>query len=809
MARKQNSRRPIKSVRPSHRRPAMKVCVPQWPNGALAHLRIKIGRSLRIAVPLAITAAALAAVAARVDIAGIEQAASSLPVMALVTIPTALTVGTMIASLRLQLIARDIERPMRFRDAVIATTTGALGGALFFSIFGQVLARSAVLSKTGITPSAAIVLTGYERITAALISLALAVAGGLYLFGHIALDPQSGGAELAKLFVAGIGVLASTAAFAWGRAVIAWARVIRRRALLGFARALLLTAFIQGATMIAYVAAARGLAPSIPILDLAAAISIVMFAASVPISFAGWGVREISAVYALGAVQMPTEAALVIAASIGVFSLLSTAVIALFATLLPRPAPMAATSVAAVSRPGFHADRFLVWVLPIGAAMAVFFQVELPVRGGRLNVNLADGLAVFGGGLFALHLVKSAPIARLRYLGIYAAATTLVVLLSFLHGWAGFGLTSWALVNRLLGWGFLLAYFGTGALLAASAGTEGLRRLLRSFAAAGLAVALLDLVLLTARFGGAAIPFEVLGFRLAGLAGNANAFAFQMLMVLAAVLALRGERTTSAAPRRAPGERLRALTIALLGPDLHRRMSHLAGHLPLVIALTALLFAASRAGWGACAAMLAAALWLRMLGFRELIAAVLLSALAALIVTGDLLHIIHSLDDWAAGGRPGSTGGGPAGALVAHLKTAMPTAAEHDNVDHVQTVLLGLKMWMAHPFFGAGLGAFIESFSREHGRALVIHSTPVWLLAETGLIGFIVFAAPFVAILKGELDQRAKRDLAGRVIVLALVGFAVMGAAHDLMYQRTLWLLLGAALFVGASSRQLEVQQIM
>lgn len=114
---------------------------------------------LRRLVPLLITAVALLAAATRIDATEIARTALGLPGMALVIVCAALLCGTLLASLRLQLIAWDLKRRMQFGDAMTATTAGALGGALFFSIFGQVWARSAVLSKSGVSPAATIILT--------------------------------------------------------------------------------------------------------------------------------------------------------------------------------------------------------------------------------------------------------------------------------------------------------------------------------------------------------------------------------------------------------------------------------------------------------------------------------------------------------------------------------------------------------------------------------------------------------------------------------------------------------------------------
>jgi hypothetical protein len=70
-----------------------------------------------------------------------------------------------------------------------------------------------------------------------------------------------------------------------------------------------------------------------------------------------------------------------------------------------------------------------------------------------------------------------------------------------------------------------------------------------------------------------------------------------------------------------------------------------------------------------------------------------------------------------------------------------------------------------HPVFGAGLGAFRNQMILTlDGLPLVIHSTAVWLLAELGIVGFLIFAESFTP--------------------------------GDMLYQRTFWLLIGAALAV-------------
>src|SRR6185312_15654956 len=84
-----------------------------------------------------------------------------------------------------------------------------------------------------------------------------------------------------------------------------------------------LTILVQLPMMGVYVALAHEFSPQTSIPDLVAASAVVMFAASVPVSLAGWGVRELSAVMALGAIGMPASGALTTAIIIGAGSLLA------------------------------------------------------------------------------------------------------------------------------------------------------------------------------------------------------------------------------------------------------------------------------------------------------------------------------------------------------------------------------------------------------------------------------------------------------------------------------------------------------
>lgn len=112
------------------------------------------------------------------------------------------------------------------------------------------------------------------------------------------------------------------------------------------------------------------------------------------------------------------------------------------------------------------------------------------------------------------------------------------------------------------------------------------------------------------------------------------------------------------------------------------------------------------------------------------------------------------------------------------------------------SIVNGLKMWWHSPVFGSGLGAFIATVKVEAGKALVIHNSAVWVLAELGLVGCIVLLGSLLAIGRSAWRE-SEHDAEARALVLLLITAAVFSLAHDIVYQRIVWLLLGATLATG------------
>ena len=202
-------------------------------------------------------------------------------------------------------------------------------------------------------------------------------------------------------------------------------------------RVSVLTAAIQFATLVTFVSSALALAPEADLLALTAASTIVMLASALPISFGGWGVRELGAVFALGAVGVPADAAFLSALMVGIISLLVTVAVGAVC-LVMRPRTPAAV-VREQMRVQVDLLNLLAWGLPLLAAVLIFFQVYVPVGNGNVNVCLADPFILIGASLFLLTPQMRTRCWRVPHIGALVTCCGCVLLVGFVHGWIAFG----------------------------------------------------------------------------------------------------------------------------------------------------------------------------------------------------------------------------------------------------------------------------------------------------------------------------------------------------------------------------------
>lgn len=683
-------------------------------------------RILKSAVTAALLLSAIWIAVANFDQQQFLEILATFNVVTLGLIAFFLLASSLLASLRLRSIAADFGYSLSVRDSIAVLSLGQIGGAIFFQIFGQLMARGSYLSRRNVPFAGTILITGQERIAAALVSLMLAVVGALYLFHGISFDWNSGGVDLLRILI-GLFLAVGVATLIWLDQIFHTLSRITVAGLRLAVKSAAYSAAVQFAMMGAYVCAGKVLAPAIPLYDLGAAISLVMFASSIPVSLAGWGVREMSAVAALGAVGMQAAPAVAIAVLIGTLSIALAGILALVSargSSITPPPPQ--------ERPAnrsFH-QEILAKTLPVFVAVLIFFQIRVPTSSAVLNANLADPIAILCGLMFVLvHARNGAPVWRISGISQHALACTISITVALLIGMAAIGWTQWAVTNKYLGWFVLLCYGATGAM----ATKFDFSKVLSTFIAVGCAICTLEIARAVLTGLGFAQPSYV-----AGLSNNPNAFAFQCTMLLAAALAQRFPSIPA-----------------------------------IALALTGIWLSSSRAGICTAAIVLIVSAVMIDRSWRKILPASLAASAAAIALL--LLPKITGIET-----------------SLSSPVTALTVGSASSTDEHLKSMADGLAMFLTHPFFGVGLGTFIANWSGPY--PLVIHSTLIWLLAEFGLIGALIFVSPIVRIFIMEARRFRNNDVAGHLLVLIIAGFSAMSIFHEFMYQRTFWFLLGMAL---------------
>lgn len=653
-----------------------------------------------------------------------------------------MVVGVLLAAVRFMLIARDLGYALQFRDAIRIFALSQLAGVLFFQLPGQLIARSALLSRQAIPVSGAILITGYERLCSASISLFLAFGAAIYLFGQIRIDLGAGGTAFVKIIAGLVAAIVGGALVGWGRKVADLIPLITRVDIKSVSRTLILSLIIQLSTMIGYIILVRTTSGEISICSLAAASCLVMLAASLPVSFAGWGIRELSAIAALGAIGVSAHASFIVALLMGIISLFAIACLLPFA-IGARDLEVANTNkVGATKSLSADYSAMLGIVLPLAVATAVFFQIFVPLNRGLLNVNLADPIAVLGGSFFVVqHFKKGWPHWRYRELNYFISLVTLTVVFGYLHGLISFGWSDWAFSNKLIGWFVLLCYGATGALIVRQAGNEGFDLLLKTFVGVAASIVIFELCILFAYRAGAHSLVSVFILPFQGLSQNRNAFALLLLLALTALIVSRWWR----------------------------------GDVLAGIVLIGIWYSGSRSVFLALPFVLLIAQYIKIISWLFVVRSIAVALLLLFITTvGPILINILA--------------GTSADSLYDMVK---PIVTGSDS-ERMASIVGGFNLFLQHPFFGAGLGAYYEQ-QVAAGHPLVIHSVPVWLLAEFGIVGATVIASPILFIFFSEVRSKLN-ETRGALLALIISGFAVMSVFHEIMYQRGFWILLGAAL---------------
>lgn len=426
-----------------------------------------------------------------------------------------------------------------------------------------------------------------------------------------------------------------------------------------------------------------------------------------------------------------------------------------------------------------------IWFVVVLAA-AFHLVIDLPIGPAALRLSAADLVLPVTVGLLLRLWQRQGwrlPVWRHRLVWPGLAAMTASLTLALAIGWAAQGHPSgWALTNKFLGWFILLAFFLAGALTTSLLPAQARQSCLRMLFLVGGASCAWSLAIyealalrLVERVSDAeAKPWhEFVGLvwgdiRMTGWLVNANSFAFMIGALLLLLLPFAKRET------------------------LFSRRGHCA---LLTLYMIALINNGSRAAAGG---LLIGFLALAVL--RQVPWGIVVRALGIGTAVSLSLNVVPTVVFWVLTqiGIPSST-------YVPRLQVSV-MLPNSDNAWSLAVRLEGYyrawDLWLQHPWTGIGLGSFLAAESaRGANPPLVIHSTWLWLLTEVGPLGLLSGASFFLATLWSLWPRRAGEDVdaealqAGMFVVIVL--FGVMALAHELLYQRHLWFLLGLVLTRG------------
>jgi len=696
-------------------------------------------------------------------------------------IPVALAVVVLVANfllayLRFEWTLGAVDVTLDRRTSAYAFALGNLASQFLLNIIGQSLTRAVVLQASGVPMSATVAATWLERLIAIATVGAGAAVSALALFGSLGFELQEGGAYLLSIALAVssvlgvVGLRQFTAAIGRGE-LLTMLRMAGR-----LTPALLASLAAHLAMFAAYAVLVHAFVPDITWAKLAPAIVIVMFAAGLPISWAGWGLREFGAVYVLGAIGVANELAVVVGVLIGAISLLialaAGAAVVVDAWRRPKASLAASPDRPGLARALAPSDPIVSWTMGILAACLIYFQLRVPTGSGEVTANAADPLAITALFFAAVSAATGGFLRlfpRIVLWGICGIVAALA--LGLVVAWLGPGLSKWAVVNRMIGLVVLVGYAAIPGLVLAIAGERGRAILIDAFVGAAVVICAIQFLALAIDRWIEPLPPDFFGYvfaasgQLEGYAQNPNAFAFQLLMALAVLL---GGRPQASAPGRA---RWRLIGAAVL--------------------VAALVLTRSRAGILCAIGALALAAALHFIPPRVLLArrAIVAGLIGGVALVGLAIAFWGSIDRL----------------VVAPLGAEWRPLAVQSDALRWRSNVLGWQAWLQHPLLGGGLGAFLLARESAGLPMLVIHSVPIWFMAEMGLVGlaaYLLFVASLIAAGVSALRHEVPY---ARGLLVAVAVFAVMSLVHDLFFQRAFWFAAGLLLVAaGPSARSPE-----
>lgn len=229
--------------------------------------------------------------------------------------------AVILSFLRVWMIFRDFGRGLSFIGVAKACVAGNIGALFFMPIFGQIAGRQFYLSKLGVSAIENSAVSGYERVVAGAVSAIFAAISFVYLYDWQVVE----GAGLVNFLIFVIASVVALFVFFRLIALGGEKRAIKlylswRNFFLLF-RIGLIVALGMVLMMMCFALMFSVALPKAGYLEIVSIAFIVSFLASLPISFGGWGLREVSSMFFVAYLGGVAETGLAASLFIGLISM--------------------------------------------------------------------------------------------------------------------------------------------------------------------------------------------------------------------------------------------------------------------------------------------------------------------------------------------------------------------------------------------------------------------------------------------------------------------------------------------------------
>ncbi len=635
-----------------------------------------------------------------------------------------------------------------------------ISGLVFFNFLGQSLSRSYLIGNS-LGRDASFFVTAIERVLSVSVLLVASIILSLMCFGGVSFDD----APALTIFVSFLFVFTSLGIFFIfslnGKQFSEVSQIFSKSVGGGILRMFIITLMMHLFMLGSYLSLMAGVVGdgNITIFSTLACL-LTMLGASLPISFGGWGVREVTAGFAFSAASMAPELGVGVGVGVGVLTMLALAVNVFLiwgGDFIRSPVKsfgfVRSENSAQTSRIFLSS---LAWVLPTIIAVLMMVQIPVPIGSGKVMINFADPVAIVCGMTFFFVFFQRkmwSQVWKARFSNYALLGVILIVFLGYAIGYFRYGYLSWAFYNRLVGLGLLASYFVSGTAFFHFRGDEGFYSLSKVFF---ISISVMIVIEYLMRVVFHVDVVSVFGWdspRWLGLFANPNAYAFFLLCCFPIIFIFSGF-----------SKDIRSAFVSVI---------------PAAIVLVAVYFTGSRAAYGALGVLV---LFLSARFFRKLVLTIVVS-----FVLIAIFHVIPIVLEIIFSGINGSR-------FSYIINNTTVSGLLSVQGDRMLGVIEGWRMFLDYPLFGAGLGAFYHSQTNS-GIPLVIHNSFLWVLAEFGVVGFIIIFVPiFIFAMKNLINYTWLSDDRIYALLAVLGGAAIMGMAHDIMYQRILWFVLGGLL---------------